>query len=351
MPSVTSAFSTFVEDNSIGNVAWNNESNAASSNDSHATTNAMALNNISYYLKCTNPSSLSIPTGATITGIRISIERKALIGGSPVSLRDYSIRLVKGGTIQGDNKADTVTDWPSADASVNRGGDGELWGLTWLYTDFGSGFGVAISCKNHTSASTFGYIDYVSVTVYFELSTIQTEGMSINEALTFLASKAAAENISLEDILTMLIQPSYEESLTLTDACEALQIIINSQSESINLGDFVEFLNGKVYSDDITLSDALVFLAGLMNTEGLTLTDAVNFLSAISSAENITLADSLAKLLQWIGNESINLSDMMSSYVFIPNVPLAKYSTRILIDMLFDSGTKRFSSEDMHITE
>lgn len=346
MASITSVFSSFVEDNSIGTITWNNEAQAASSDNLYATTNQLS-NNISVYLKCTNPASLSIPVGATITGIKIAIERKAL---NVNSIKDYSIRLVKGGTIQGDNKADTSIYLPIADTSKDYGSSSDLWGLSWLYSDFGSTFGVVIS-YNAGFAASFAYVDAVTVTVYYELTTTQTESLAIAESLTFLSNKALAEGISLAEVLTMLIRPTYTESLAIADVCAALKVIPMQQAEAITIGDFIEFLNGKVYTEDISVADVIEFLIGLMQTENLTITDTLNFLTTISSSENITISDAVTKLIQKINIQGITISDIMSAYVFIPNVPLSKYGTRILIDMMLDSGTLRFSTEDIYITE
>lgn len=345
MPSVSSTFSSFVEDSSVGSIAWNNEAQAATSNNLYATTNQLWPGNISYYLKCTNPS-LSIPVGATITGIKIAIERKSLQANA---IQDYSIKLVKGGLITGDQKADTSIYLPTSDTNKDYGGSSDLWGLSWLYSDFGSTFGVVISYRGYVAS--YAYIDAVTVTVYYELATTQTESLTIAEALTFLTGKALAEGVSLSELLTMLISPTYTESLAIADVCQALKVRLLDQTEAINLGDFIDFLHGKVYAEDISVADAIEFLVGLMQSENLTLTDTMEFLTTMSSSENITITDAVVKLIQTVSTQDISIADIMSSYVFIPNVPLSKYSTRILIDMMLDSGTQRFSTEDIYITE
>lgn len=106
----------------------------------------------------------SIPSTATIDGIIVAIERSASAGGT---VTDLAVKLIKGGTISGDNKADTVTTWPTTDGTVTYGGASDLWGLTLLYSDVNaSNFGVSISATGVGSAG-FPQVDHVTITVYY----------------------------------------------------------------------------------------------------------------------------------------------------------------------------------------
>lgn len=347
MPSTTSAFGSFYDSSAVGTVVWNNETNAASSNNSYATTNSLAIGLISHYLVAYNPSSLSIPSGATITGIKITVERKSLVDST---LKDYSVRLYKSSTLVGDNKADTSIWIPTSDTNKDYGGDGQMWGTTWTPSDFGSGFGVGISFTAPSSA-TFGYIDYVSVTVYYELTVTNTESITLAEAVQYLTGKALTEGISLADTIIMLMNATKSEAVTITDACEALIVSTLSHTESVNIGDFIEMISGRVLTEDLTVADSLIFLAKSIQTENLTLADTINFLSVIAKSETISIADSVLKLQNLVKTESITIADVMSSYIFVSNAPLTKYGTRLLVDMQLDSGTKYFSTEDIYITE
>ena len=66
---------TLANDNSIGVVAWTNPSNAGASDNSYATAIPSGTQT-TYYLKTTN-FGFGIPSGATVSGIEASVERKA----------------------------------------------------------------------------------------------------------------------------------------------------------------------------------------------------------------------------------------------------------------------------------
>ena len=69
---------TVVDSDATGTVAWTNPMNATTSDNVYATISCPT--GISHYLKATN-FGFSIPTGATINGIVVEIERKQ--SGSP----------------------------------------------------------------------------------------------------------------------------------------------------------------------------------------------------------------------------------------------------------------------------
>lgn len=80
---------------------------------------------------------------------------------------DATVKLVKGGAVVGDNKADTANDWPAANATKEYGGSTDLWGTTLNPSDVNaSDFGMVISA---TVSSGDAYIDAVSITVYYSL--------------------------------------------------------------------------------------------------------------------------------------------------------------------------------------
>lgn len=103
-----------------------------------------------------------VPSGATITGIKASIYRY----GS--NFKDYSVKLVKGGTPQGNDKADTSTNFPGSATLKDYGGDGDLWGLSLTDTDVkASNFGVAFAVQQTASGYSECYLDYMGITVYY----------------------------------------------------------------------------------------------------------------------------------------------------------------------------------------
>jgi hypothetical protein len=169
---------TLADDAAVGAVAWSNPGNAASSNDVYAVFSTSGVQQ-SHYLKATN-FGFAIPTGATIDGVTVSIERKAADRLTHRHVVDSVVRLVVGGTVSGDNKADTSTFWPTPtrDYSASYGGAADLWGLTLSAADVnGADFGVVLSATSAGSiGTTSGSVDHITVTITY------TEGVRVPRA-------------------------------------------------------------------------------------------------------------------------------------------------------------------------
>lgn len=158
MGTFTNIGNTFANDATLGVVSITNASNAQLSDNSYATA-VLLLSQISNYLKVTN-FNFSIPTDATITGITASIERSSnTLNGT----HDSSIKLVKGGSITGNDKA-SASQWPTSDAVVTYGSSTDLWGVTLTPTDINlSTFGIVISAVADLAST--AQIDQVTITV------------------------------------------------------------------------------------------------------------------------------------------------------------------------------------------
>ena len=166
---------TMATDSVVGSVGWNNADNAKVSDDSDATTSGVfRFGLISYYLKATN-FGFSIPSGATIDGIVVEIENAAALAG----VRDNSVKIIKSdGSLGGEEKADTGTDWSLSDTYISYGDANDLWSESWDNTDINDiDFGVVISAKAPVGADDSApTIDHIRITVYYtELPAIDTE--------------------------------------------------------------------------------------------------------------------------------------------------------------------------------
>lgn len=150
-------------------IPWSNETFAQVEDGSVAATTYSPGDNVSNWLQATGPSGLSIPSDATIRGVEIDIKRQAGYSGSPGTTTDYSIRLIKGGTVFGDDKA-SPDSWPYTLAYASYGGEYDLWGLSLAPSDLGSGFGVNIQCRTISAASSNqnAQIDHVRVRVHYD---------------------------------------------------------------------------------------------------------------------------------------------------------------------------------------
>jgi hypothetical protein len=95
-------------------------------------------------------SGFSIPTGATITGIRVFLVRNR--DATPPStsvVTDQVVQLLRENAPVGDNKASYG--WPASDTpvAVYYGGDGDLWGETWTPADINhAGFGFRLAAES-----------------------------------------------------------------------------------------------------------------------------------------------------------------------------------------------------------
>ena len=154
---------TLADDNAVGTLTWSNPSNAASSNDSHATIAFTTNGEISHYLKATN-FGFAIPAGATINGIVVEIERKASNG---TRITDNRVRIVKGGTVGSTDKA-SATFWPTSDTVASYGSSSDLWGETWTVSDINaSNFGVVVAADTSVTSAITASIDHIKITVHY----------------------------------------------------------------------------------------------------------------------------------------------------------------------------------------
>jgi MSHA biogenesis protein MshQ len=149
----------------IGTVDWSNPGNADSADTTYAT--AVLDGKTSHYLKCTG-FGFSIPSGATINGITVTVVRKSnrtSNGGSS----DAAARLVKAGTI-GTTDRSTTTVYTTSDVSEAHGSAVDLWGTTWTPADINdANFGAAFASKKASSggAAHTVSVDSISITVNY----------------------------------------------------------------------------------------------------------------------------------------------------------------------------------------
>jgi hypothetical protein len=167
--------STFSNDSSYGTYAWSNPSNAELSDDSYTEATFSGVNDTNY-LKATN-FGFSIPTGATIDGVIVSVEMYC-----PAGVVDTVVKLVKGGSVSGNNNSVGNTwapSFPDEDEATHEfGGSSDLWGLTLSEVDIeSSNFGVVFACGEPTDAA-IAKLDQIKIKVYYtESSETPTVGV------------------------------------------------------------------------------------------------------------------------------------------------------------------------------
>lgn len=144
-------------------------------------TSAMALDiggspDVSQNLKTTN-YSFAIPSGATISGVKVDVEGRAT--GSAL---EYGAYLVRGGTIATGVNRSTGGSWTTTDAVYTFGSSVDDWGGITPAEVNDSGFGFAYRVEFPSSGTC--YIDYIRITIYYSDATgdyIWTSGPDISD--------------------------------------------------------------------------------------------------------------------------------------------------------------------------
>lgn len=158
--------------------AWNNTSRITTSNGSKASATGLSNGEVSDYLTATN-FGFTIPAGATITGIKVDIERDDNSGSS--GLKDNEVKIIKANSITGTDHASNST-WPNNAAYATYGSNSDLWGTTWTAADINSSqFGVALSVQRSSgSGNNDAFVDHIRITVYYTVSGLPIELLYFN---------------------------------------------------------------------------------------------------------------------------------------------------------------------------
>ncbi len=123
---------------------------------------------ISYSLKAIG-FPFSIPSGATIRGIQVDVQRYQN-SESGATIRDNSARVLKNGLRSAAGAS--LGEWNTSEGYVTYGSSTDLWGTTWTPADInnqaGFGFETSASCSGTIESKTCaGYINHIRATVYY----------------------------------------------------------------------------------------------------------------------------------------------------------------------------------------
>lgn len=200
--------SNCTNDTSIGTDNWSNAADAVSSNNQYSTVN---LNDgeVSNYLRCFD-YGFTIPSGAVINGIIVSIERRS---SNANTHRDSQVRLLKAGVIGATNRA-TATIYPTGDTYEDHGGAADLWGDTWSAADINDpNFGVVFAAIKYTTAggNRTVRVDHIAITVDYTvpapINTYYPGTASIAAGATSItlgAASGVATPIAVGDLLIIM---------------------------------------------------------------------------------------------------------------------------------------------------
>jgi|GEM_PF-5775413 len=154
------------------NAIWALPENAAASDDAYASVSASfvedPVNQNTNGLKATG-FGFAVPASSVIDGLLVEIEKSATLSDANNAV-DLSVRLARpDGSLGTENKADSATSWPTADAYASYGGDADLWSEALtpeIVND--PGFGLVISARLHAeNTAVTANVDHIRATVYF----------------------------------------------------------------------------------------------------------------------------------------------------------------------------------------
>lgn len=160
--------STFTGTGGAGVGSWTSPGSAAASDNAYASRTVSDVVTSTRELNATG-FGFSIPSGATINGVVVEIEKSRT--STSGSQSDLAVQLVKGGTVSGSNKA-AAGDWPTTDAYTTYGTSADLWSLSLTDTDINaSNFGVVIRAQSSGLSGEKGTnqirVDHIRITVYY----------------------------------------------------------------------------------------------------------------------------------------------------------------------------------------
>lgn len=153
---------------------WNDLTNIKAEDDLVATTVVFPAGNCfmsfcsySRYLYASH-FNFDIPADAVIDSIFVDILRAAHVQNA---LMDSTVRLVKKGTLVGDNlRAQGF--WPTTLSYQSYGHDDPLWGTSWLPSELNdTATGVSLKVMNLTSSNVQADVDHIRMTVHYSSST------------------------------------------------------------------------------------------------------------------------------------------------------------------------------------
>jgi hypothetical protein len=185
---------TAVSDSSEGGTVWTNPGDADGTDGTNATVGTFNVD--TELLKATN-FGFSIPTGASIDGIELTVYKNFL----GIATDDKTVKLVKGGSLVGDNKQ-TDTNWPtSLNDPVLYGGSTDLWGTTWAESEVNaSTFGVAMSanasCIGLCFPASTVQVEQIYLTVYY--TEAPSGGGAARQARKRIQQMRSAQQVSFD---------------------------------------------------------------------------------------------------------------------------------------------------------
>ncbi len=160
---------TAVSDATVGTFAWANPERCETVGGGEAQAlDLTPVTGTTEYLKVTN---FGFAIGAvSIRGVKV--EAFAWASGNVGDVQDNHVKLVKAGTISGNDMADAVGFAINSGSPITYkawGNAGQMWGVSLAPSDINdAGFGCVMSFKNtHATLTRSVLVDHVRITVYY----------------------------------------------------------------------------------------------------------------------------------------------------------------------------------------
>lgn len=154
------------DDDTIGdNKPWSVPNNAAVSDNQYTSVSGLLSSgqDESHYLRAEN-FGFNIPSGATIDGIEVKVERSKVGSGAIITNK---MRLLWHGVIGGTSLT-SYSQWGTSDSEQIFGDPTDLWSRTWTPVDINrDDFGVVFGAKEIFDSSTGAYVDRVQIRVWY----------------------------------------------------------------------------------------------------------------------------------------------------------------------------------------
>lgn len=164
---------------------WTSPGNVSADDGTEASITAATYDSpdISELLVASNFNfAADIPSGATINGITVEIDRRdQAIGAASDNRVQLSTSTAFAGLV-GTNKADTATDWPTASAIATYGGSADTWSASLTADQVrDTGFAVMLSVQAD-AANTDIFVDFLRVTIDYTVTHTATGSVSVPAA-------------------------------------------------------------------------------------------------------------------------------------------------------------------------
>ena len=165
MPSQTSAIALASANQGGAGTPWSNESNALTADNTYA--DVVLDNGIggpdSEVLAIYN---FGFSVTGTVTHVEVTVQRKS----NNAEVQDLTLRLFTDGVgLEGNDLADTVTNWPTTEGGATYGGLIALWNATSSPSYYNSSnWGIGIAAHFNGALTDTGYIDNLSITITYD---------------------------------------------------------------------------------------------------------------------------------------------------------------------------------------